>query len=145
MSDGGIEDVVCDSQSSRGFVDVDLLRQLALDATTLLKFRRLLEKHSLTRPAFDKTNAHLTTQIVCASSCWPAPRLLRWVVAVGSDGTTRTWPFISSRPVDHFAACLLDGTHFGPVDTDHRNANFIHDMNPPLSRESSDVVDLAVF
>ena len=49
LSDEGIEDAIYDSQAIRGFVGIDLNRESAPDATTLLKFRRLLETHELTR------------------------------------------------------------------------------------------------
>ena len=42
MSDEGIEDAIYDSQAIRGFVGIDLNRESAPDATTLLKFRHLL-------------------------------------------------------------------------------------------------------
>ncbi|NMG46460.1 IS5 family transposase [Aromatoleum toluvorans] len=59
LSDEGIEDAVYDSQSIRRFVGIDLARESAPDATTLLKFRRLLETHELTRKIFETINAHL--------------------------------------------------------------------------------------
>lgn len=59
LSDEGIEDAIYDSQSIRGFVGIDLTNESAPDATTLLKFRRLLEKHNLTRRIFDEINMHL--------------------------------------------------------------------------------------
>ena len=59
LSDEGIEDAIYDSQAIRRFVGIDLSREAAPDATTLLKFRRLLETHGLTRKIFDAINAHL--------------------------------------------------------------------------------------
>ena len=59
LSDEGIEDAIYDSQAIRGFVGIDLNRESAPDATTLLKFRRLLEANELTRKIFDSINAHL--------------------------------------------------------------------------------------
>jgi IS5 family transposase len=59
LSDEGIEDAIYDSQAIRGFVGIDLTHESAPDATTLLKFRRLLEKHNLTRRIFDEINGHL--------------------------------------------------------------------------------------
>jgi IS5 family transposase len=44
----------------RAFVGVDLARESAPDATTLLKFRRLLEKNELTQRMFVAINATLT-------------------------------------------------------------------------------------
>jgi transposase, IS5 family len=62
LSDEGIEDAIYDSQAIRGFVGIDLNRESAPDATTLLKFRRLLETHDLTRKIFDTINAHLAAK-----------------------------------------------------------------------------------
>ena len=59
LSDEGIEDAIYDSQSIRGFVGIDLNRESAPDATTLLKFRHLLEANGLTKTIFDTINAHL--------------------------------------------------------------------------------------
>ena len=59
LSDEGIEDAIYDSQSIRRFVGIDLARESAPDATTLLKFRRLLETHGLTRRIFETINGHL--------------------------------------------------------------------------------------
>jgi transposase, IS5 family len=39
LSDGGAEDEVYDSQAIRRFMGIDLSREAAPDATTLLKFR----------------------------------------------------------------------------------------------------------
>ena len=52
LSDKGIEDALYDSQAIRRFVGIDLNREAAPDATTLLKFRRLLETHQLTEFIF---------------------------------------------------------------------------------------------
>lgn len=59
LSDEGIEDAIYDSQSIRRFVGIDLGREDAPDATTLLKFRRLLETHELTRKIFETINRQL--------------------------------------------------------------------------------------
>ena len=62
LSDEGIEDALYDSQAIRGFVGIDLNREAAPDATTLLKFRRLLESHNLTQRIFAAINAHLASK-----------------------------------------------------------------------------------
>jgi len=59
LSDEGIEDAIYDSQSIRRFVGIDLGRESAPDATTLLKFRHLLEQHGLTRRIFETIKTHL--------------------------------------------------------------------------------------
>lgn len=58
LSNEGIEDAIYDSQAIRGFVGIYLTHASAPDATTLLKFRHLLEKHNLTRRIFDEINWH---------------------------------------------------------------------------------------
>lgn len=62
LSDEGIEDALYDSQAIRSFVGIDLGREAAPDATTLLKFRRLLERHDLTRGIFEAIKGHLAEQ-----------------------------------------------------------------------------------
>ena len=62
LSDEGIEDAIYDSQSVRGFVGIDLTHESAPDATTLLKFRRLLEDNHLTRRVFDEIRGHLANK-----------------------------------------------------------------------------------
>jgi len=59
FSDEGVEDAVYDSQAIRRFVGIDLNCEAAPDATTLLKFRHLLEEHYLTESIFSAINAHL--------------------------------------------------------------------------------------
>jgi IS5 family transposase len=59
LSDEGIEDAIYDSQAIRRFVGIDLGREAAPDATTVLKFRRLLEEKALTDAIFNAINAHL--------------------------------------------------------------------------------------
>jgi IS5 family transposase len=60
LSDEAVEDAIYDSQAVRAFVGMDLARESAPDATTLLKFRRLLEKNELTQRVFVAINATLT-------------------------------------------------------------------------------------
>jgi IS5 family transposase len=59
LSDEGTEDALYDSQAIRGFVGIDLSREAAPDATTLLKFRHLLEEHHLSQRIFAAINVHL--------------------------------------------------------------------------------------
>ncbi len=62
LSDEGIEDAIYDSQAIRGFVGIDLSHESAPDATTLLKFRRLLEEKKLTERVFAAINALLAVK-----------------------------------------------------------------------------------
>ena len=59
LSDEGIEDAIYDNQFIRAFVGIDLGRESVPDATTLLKFRHLLQANGLTRQIFDTINGHL--------------------------------------------------------------------------------------
>jgi IS5 family transposase len=59
LFDEGMEDAIYDSQAIRNFVGIDPSREGAPDATTLLKFRHLLERHQLTESLFGAINAHL--------------------------------------------------------------------------------------
>ena len=56
LADEALEDALYYSQAMRAFVGSDLVP----DATTLLKFRHLLEEHALTGAIFAQVNAHLT-------------------------------------------------------------------------------------
>jgi IS5 family transposase len=60
LADEAVEDAIYDSQAMREFVGIDLARETVPDATTLLKFRRLLEEHKLTAALFEGINAHLS-------------------------------------------------------------------------------------
>ena len=60
LSDEATEDARYDSQAIRHFVGIDLNSEAAPDATTLLKFRHLLEEHPLTESIFNAINAHLS-------------------------------------------------------------------------------------
>ena len=62
LADEALEDALYDSQALRDFVGIDLSRESVPDATTLLKFRRLLQDNDLTRSLFDEINAHLAGQ-----------------------------------------------------------------------------------
>ncbi len=59
LADEALEDALYDSQALRDFVGVDLSRESVPDATTLLKFRHLLQTNELTQALFAQINAHL--------------------------------------------------------------------------------------
>ena len=54
LSDEALEDALYDSIAMRTFAGIDLAVESVPDATTLLKFRRLLVEHGLTRALFDE-------------------------------------------------------------------------------------------
>ena len=62
LSDEGMEDEVYDSQSLRKFSRIDLTRESVPDATTLLKFRHLLEARQLPKKMFEELNLRLKQQ-----------------------------------------------------------------------------------
>ena len=62
LADEALEDALYDSQALRDFFGIDLSREPVPDATTLLKFRRLLLANDLTRTLFGEINAHLAEQ-----------------------------------------------------------------------------------
>jgi len=59
LSDEGLEDALYDSIAMRAFAGIDLAVEDVPDATTLLKFRRLLVEHDLTRKLFDEIGISL--------------------------------------------------------------------------------------
>ena len=56
LSDEGVEDAIYDSYAMRKFMGINFLDSDVPDATTLLKFRHLLEKHGLGKLFFDAIN-----------------------------------------------------------------------------------------
>jgi IS5 family transposase len=60
LADEALEDALYDSQALRSFAGIDLGVEGVPDATTLLKFRHLLEAHDLTRRLFEEVNALLS-------------------------------------------------------------------------------------
>jgi len=59
LADEACEDALYDSAAFRSFVGIDLGSERAPDATTLLKFRRLLEKHDLGAALMERVKACL--------------------------------------------------------------------------------------
>ena len=59
LSDEGIEDSIYDSYAMRSFMHIDFHEQQVPDATTLLKFRHMLEKNKIGEKIFSDVNARL--------------------------------------------------------------------------------------
>ena len=59
LADEALEDALYDSQALRNFAGIDLGSEAVPDATTLLKFRHLLEAHDLGRRIFEEVGALL--------------------------------------------------------------------------------------
>ena len=59
LADEACEEALLDSTALRRFVGIDLGRERVPDGTTLLKFRRLLEKHALGAELFAQVNQML--------------------------------------------------------------------------------------
>ncbi len=62
LAEEALEDALYDSQFLQGFARIDLAAEGVPDATTLLKFRRLLETHDLCKGLFAAINADLTAR-----------------------------------------------------------------------------------
>ena len=62
LADEALEDALYDSQALQGFARLELAAEGVPDATTLLKFRRLLETHDLCKGLFSAINADLTAR-----------------------------------------------------------------------------------
>jgi transposase, IS5 family len=60
LADEALEDALYDSQALRTFAGIDLSVEAVPDATTLLKFRHLLEAHALTERLFAEVGALLS-------------------------------------------------------------------------------------
>lgn len=59
LSDAGIEDAIYDSYAFRSFMKISFLDEQVPDATTLLKFRHLLERHDIPKQIFEAINKAL--------------------------------------------------------------------------------------
>jgi IS5 family transposase len=62
LADEALEDALYDMQSLRVFAGIDLGHEAVPDATTLLKFRHLLERHELTKAILTEINALLSAR-----------------------------------------------------------------------------------
>ncbi len=62
LSDEGVEDAVYDSYAMRRFLGLDFTVEQVPDATTLLHFRHLLEKHKLGEKLFAEQNRIFSEQ-----------------------------------------------------------------------------------
>jgi transposase, IS5 family len=92
LADEALEDAIYDSQAMRNFIGVDLGGESVPDATTLLKFRHLLEENELTRAIFEEIGRHLKAKQLMMKEgtiVWSAPDFrtrsyerFGWVVGV---------------------------------------------------------------
>ena len=64
LADEALEDALYDSQAMRNFAGIDLGGEDVPDATTLLKFRHLLERHDLGRCIFAEVGALLEEKML---------------------------------------------------------------------------------
>ena len=62
LSDPAVEEALYDSRAMRQFVGIDLGREPVPDATTICKFRHLLETHQLGQQLFARIGEYLTKQ-----------------------------------------------------------------------------------
>jgi IS5 family transposase len=77
LADEALEDALYDRQAMQGFARIDLAAEGVPDATTLLKFRRLLATHDLCKGLFTASNADLTARgrRLCAGTRVDATRI----------------------------------------------------------------------
>ena len=59
LSDAGLEDAIYDSYAMRSFMHIDFYKEQVPDATTLLKFRHLLEAHHIGEQIFADVKTRL--------------------------------------------------------------------------------------
>ena len=59
LSDEGVEDAIYDSYAMRKFMKINFMNEQVPDATTLLKFRHLLEEHNIGDAIFKDVNDRL--------------------------------------------------------------------------------------
>jgi transposase, IS5 family len=59
LSDEGTEDAILDSRAMQRFMHIDLMREQVPDATTLAKFRHILERKGLGKAMLDELNSEL--------------------------------------------------------------------------------------
>ena len=62
LSDKETEEAIIDSTAMRRFLGIDLSVERAPDATTLLRFRHLLEKHNIGEKVFQSVKGYLEQQ-----------------------------------------------------------------------------------
>ncbi len=67
LGDQAAEESLYDMESMRRFADLDLCEDAIPDETTILNFRRLIEKHDLSSALFHDINAYLVTQGITVS------------------------------------------------------------------------------
>jgi IS5 family transposase len=56
LADGAVEEQIYDSYAMRKFMGIDFTEEGAPDATALLDFRHLLERHGLQKALFETVN-----------------------------------------------------------------------------------------
>lgn len=59
LSDEGVEEAIYDSYAMRKFMGIDFFKEQVPDATTLLKFRRIIEQNELGKVIFNAINTGL--------------------------------------------------------------------------------------
>ena len=69
LSDPQAEDMLYDSEPMRRFAHVELGEDTVPDASTILRFRHLLEQHQLTAQIFDADRALIEEQRLLPAKC----------------------------------------------------------------------------
>ena len=82
LSDEGVEDAIYDSYAFRKFMGIDFQKEEQLpNATTLCKFRKLLNNNGITKLFFDTMKAHLGRpgKLMHGKLLWTQPSSMRQV------------------------------------------------------------------
>ena len=114
LADEALEDALYDSQALQAFARIDLAADGVPDATTLLKFRRLLETHDLCQGLFSAINVDLAARglllregtlvdatLIAAGAAHSRPEVTARPRAPTSPGSLRRR--CASRPGGHHA------------------------------------------
>src|SRR3954467_965896 len=104
LADAACEDALLDSTALRRFVGIDLGRERVPDATTLLKFRRLLEKHKLGEALFAKVGDGLQANGMKVGNVLPSGARARPARPLGLHRHGRAarhdrWSAVRSHPL----------------------------------------------
>lgn len=62
LSDEGVEEEICDSYAMRKFMKLDYINEQVPDATTLLTFRHIIEKHGISKEIFKFITEELSSK-----------------------------------------------------------------------------------
>ena len=110
LSDEGIEEAIYDSYAMRSFLGINFIDEQVPDATTLLKFRHLLEKHHIGEKIFKDVSDRLEKAGLkkMMKSAMEIPDTAEWkrdrrsrimsISAISNSGPMSDHPVLRSHP-----------------------------------------------